>query len=265
MCSRGEIEISVASSSHLYKLLEAVQGDVGNNLLRSQKELLSRISQSTGVKLCELPELSDALTTIAGNDDNRLICTLLRGCKLTFSSPNTNSSSFAPISYDMEERRAYLRRRQEEREYAQFVDNKVDFSENSKSITTRESISEIKGQISVIANMFVCAFAMFGVGYYVGVQYKCDMQTRMIFGLVGAVFMMFIEMVLYIIRTHNASVATYHSGYTKQQHSTQLQTVVKPSKSTKTTREDQGLDDLYDTVISIPDVQLDVKKGEHEN
>ena len=93
-------------------------------------------------------------------------------------------------------------RRREEREYSKLVDGTVQFS-NSSSDSVRTTISDVKSQISIVANMFICAFAMFGVGYYVGVQYQLGYQARFMCGLVGAVIILFVEMVLYIIRACN--------------------------------------------------------------
>jgi hypothetical protein len=41
-------------------------------------------------------------------------------------------------------------------------------------LTTGNSFSSVKNQLSVGANAFVAIFAMFGVGYYLGRQYTDD-------------------------------------------------------------------------------------------
>lgn len=115
--------------------------------------------------------------------------------------PDPTSSS------DLQKRREYLQLRQEQREYDRMVNGTVDFSHSHKSDTLAKTLSGVQNQISIIANMFVSIFAMFGVGYYIGMQYKWQYQTRFICGLIGAVVILFIEMTLYIIRACNMEYA----------------------------------------------------------
>lgn len=266
MCNRSEIEISIASSTLLPALVDAGQENAGASVLQqSEKELIARVSLSTRVNLSELREVLKIISKRRGSKDKKLSHVLLRGSRVIFPSSITIYSQ-SPSVYDLEGRRAYLLRRQEEREYARLIDdNGLSFGGNSISSSFREPIAHMKGQISIIANMFVCSFAMFGVGYYVGVQYKCDRQICTIFGLVGAVLILFIEMMLYIIRTHNVSVLNHYDEDMNTKHESHLQTNTECSQLfTGATREDHDLDNLYDTVISATDVHLGVEVPEKD-
>ena len=254
MCNRSEIEISVTSSSLLPALLNACRENADSSILQqSEKEFIARVSQSPTLKLSELRRVFIVISKVGRNQGNKALCTLLKGSKVMFPSPIT-SSSLSPSAYNLEERRAYLLRRQEEREYAKFIDDSSDFGKSSKSFSFHEPISQLKGQISIIVNMFVCSFAMFGVGYYVGVQYKCDLQLCIIFGLIGAVLILFIEMTLYIIRTHNVIMVNHDDEDKSLKHSSRRQTIPKHPTGVGAIREDHDLDSLYNTAISADDV-----------
>ena len=256
MCNRSEIEISVISSSLLHALLHACRENADSSILQqSEKELIARVSQSLNIKLSELRSVFFIISKLGRNQGNKDLCTLLKGSKVIFPSLIA-SSSLSPPVYNLEERRAYLLRRQEEREYARFIGDSSDFGNSSKSLSVHEPISQLKGQISIIANMFVCSFAMFGVGYYVGVQYKCDLQLCIMFGLIGAVLILFIEMMLYIIRTHNAMMLNHDHEDKSLKHSSRRQIIPKHPPCVGTIREDHDLDSLYNTAISADDIRI---------
>ena len=259
MCNRSEITISLAPPLHL---IEEISHENNSSVLQqSEKELLTRISQSTCVKLSELREVLKILSKKDGNKDEHLLHSLLRDSNIIFPSVATSSSSSSSSSsYNLEERRAHLLRRQEEREYARLVGDSVDTDTNSNTVSVSKPISEIKGQISIIANMFVCAFAMFGVGYYVGAQYRYDLQTRTIFGLIGAVTILFVEMLLYIIRAYNIDYAKYHDSHTNKDKKDKNENGrnIFQDRRLLHRREDEDIEDLY-AVISATDAQVDTE------
>ena len=123
MCNRSEITISLTLPLHL---IEEISHENNSSVLQqSEKELLTRISQSTEaqitcVKLSELREVLKILSKKDGNKDEHLLHSLLRDSNIIFPSVATSSSSSSSSSsYNLEERRAHLLRRQEEREYAE--------------------------------------------------------------------------------------------------------------------------------------------------
>jgi hypothetical protein len=71
---------------------------------------------------------------------------------------------------------------------------------SQRNENVRSTLVVLQSQLSVIMNMLVSVFAMFGVGYYVGVQYQYPVEKRFICGLFGAIIILFVEMALYIIR-----------------------------------------------------------------
>jgi hypothetical protein len=56
------------------------------------------------------------------------------------------------------------------------VSGTVEFSRDVKGGEIRSALVALEKQFSVVLNMLLSLFAMFGVGYYVGGQYRLPMN-----------------------------------------------------------------------------------------
>ncbi len=71
---------------------------------------------------------------------------------------------------------------------------------NSTADTIQNAMSSVKHQVSVITNMIVTAAAVFGMCYFVGTKVSQKKSVWLMFGLAGAMMILIVEMILYIIR-----------------------------------------------------------------
>ena len=113
--------------------------------------------------------------------------------------------------FELEKRRKYLRMRQEQKEYNQMIQGLDDSFNGSNSgigkLGDNESIGQmlvsLSQQMGTILNMVVSSLAMFGVFYYIGMHITDrKSSTPLVLGLVGAISIMIIEMILFIIRAY---------------------------------------------------------------
>jgi hypothetical protein len=103
-------------------------------------------------------------------------------------------------SLEVLKRREYLKLRQEEREYNLMIHGNAVNPNVTEKIAGGNHYSSTKNQLTISTNMIVSIFAMFGICYYVGMRFSDSHTTCLIFGLVGAVVIMIVEMLLFIIR-----------------------------------------------------------------
>ena len=118
----------------------------------------------------------------------------------------------------LEERRAFLRRRNEERQYARMM------ASVKKPTNPHDGAGKsLKVQATVGANVFVAALASFYVGYLVSGGLVDRTSTRVVIGLGAMVFILFVEMILFMIRTYTVDTVVQRkigSGRYQQQKKT---------------------------------------------
>lgn len=124
--------------------------------------------------------------------------------ELIVSSPPIPLTPFeVDSSPEVVARRAYLRQRQEEREYNQMVHGKGIDPTDPEEVKKAQGndISALTDHSSVAVQMIVAPLASFVVAYYVVQQsWKADEHTCMVWGLFIAMIMLIIEGILYVAR-----------------------------------------------------------------
>jgi predicted cobalt transporter CbtA len=114
-------------------------------------------------------------------------------------------------SKELTERRKYLQRRFEEREYARMVGDCGDGSmqvrgsaavkaQSGRGASVGEDMHALRGAMSTAVNMVAAVAASFAVGYYAGKGTDGTQRTGFLFGLAGAIIVLVVEMALFIIR-----------------------------------------------------------------
>jgi len=117
---------------------------------------------------------------------------LLRGARLGFPSEPAKQPSEALLR-----RREYLQRRAEAVEYQKMVGG-VSHHEND-----RERVGALLPGLSVGADMLVAMFSVSIVCFMAASTMGFSYQWRLAAGLLGAIVIMFVEMVLFVIRQHH--------------------------------------------------------------
>mmetsp|Transcript_11597 Transcript_11597/g.11234 ORF Transcript_11597/g.11234 Transcript_11597/m.11234 type:complete len:284 (+) Transcript_11597:30-881(+) len=121
----------------------------------------------------------------------------ITGSKVVFPTFQTKS---VETSNALKKRREYLHLRKEAKEYNMMIYGTEDNPNVQDILTTGNQFASMTNQLTISVNMIVAVFAMFGVGYYVGMQYSDNKTTQMTFGLVSAIGIMVVEMLLFIRR-----------------------------------------------------------------
>uniref|UniRef100_A0A7S3NPZ3 Uncharacterized protein n=1 Tax=Aureoumbra lagunensis TaxID=44058 RepID=A0A7S3NPZ3_9STRA len=115
----------------------------------------------------------------------------VRGSVLIFTKPGPST----PINSELEQRRAYLKRRAEEREYARMISS-------VKQRPHRDGFgNSLKVQFTLSANVIVAPIASFFVSYLLSRSLIQKTSHRIIAGLTGGIVMLFIELILYMARS----------------------------------------------------------------
>lgn len=126
------------------------------------------------------------------------VMSVLRGKPLVFPSFVKITSS--QDSQDKMARRQYLQSKIDQREYNRMVYGSELSPAEREVQSVSNQLSSVRNQISIGVNMIVAIVATFGICYYVGGQFTTNTSTRMIYGLIGGILVMILEMVLYIMR-----------------------------------------------------------------
>jgi len=138
------------------------------------------------------------------NDDDHVMQRLLKGTKLVYPYFKDRSNVSNTKSKEFIERRNYLLKKQEERQYNAMIS---DIS--SKDINSINNLdigkdgnlySSVKNNFTISANMIISMVSCYGIGYYVGTTVSTKNSTRMVCGLIGAIGIMMVEMTIFIIR-----------------------------------------------------------------
>eukprot|EP00752_Nemacystus_decipiens_P011015 g9788.t1 len=145
---------------------------------------------------------------LTGNDgqtgSGRGALGLLRGGGLVF--PEARAGAAAAMK-QTEEKRAFAERRdrllqlQERKEYQRMTSN----IQRAPRETVRDIQASFKFQAGMGANMLVAAFTMFLISYWASKFIVGDNKAhRLVIGLVGAVFIMLIELMVFVVRSLKA-------------------------------------------------------------
>ena len=100
----------------------------------------------------------------------------------------------------LNERREYLKRRRQEREYNMMVYGQEINPEIQREMDRGNSLSAKSNHIAIAMNMIMSVLACFAIAYYVGLQSNVELATSMIYGLIAAILILMVEMLLYILR-----------------------------------------------------------------
>lgn len=128
---------------------------------------------------------------------------LMRGCSVTSSSAaarGTEEEMSKSKKKKLEERRAFLLCQQETREYNRMVYGSARLpSDNEETISN--AIQSVKYQMAISSNVLAAMAGAFGVCYYSAQKFMNFSKNKCLTaGLVGAISILLIEMLLYIIR-----------------------------------------------------------------
>jgi len=137
-----------------------------------------------------------------GRDEGSLsLREILKGSKLCFPKLEERVSRANPEpSPGLVKRREFLRIRQEARQYNRMIHGTDLNPLVQQSLTHGNVHASVKNQLSIGANVIVSMAACGGIAYYVGTQYSTNKSIQMVFGLIGAVGIMIIEVTLFMIR-----------------------------------------------------------------
>lgn len=130
---------------------------------------------------------------------------LLRGGGLVF--PETQAAAAAAAMKQTEEKRAYAERRerllllQEQREYQRMTSN----IQRAPRETVRDIQATFKFQAGMGANMIVAMFTTFIICYWASkFIVGTNKSHRLVIGLVGAMFIMLVELMVFVVRSLKA-------------------------------------------------------------
>ncbi|KAJ8599362.1 hypothetical protein CTAYLR_007015 [Chrysophaeum taylorii] len=145
-----------------------------------------RLRDEEPIDVCELVHRLES-------EDKKPLRSVLRGAELVFArreEPKPNGS--------LEKRRAFLRRRAEEREYDKLV-----ASVRPKTVKPEDRVAaSLQMTFTVSANMVVAPVGAFFVAFLASRTLVEKQSSRIAIGLGGAIAILFIEMILYIARAY---------------------------------------------------------------
>ncbi|CBN75474.1 conserved unknown protein [Ectocarpus siliculosus] len=129
---------------------------------------------------------------------------LLQGGGLVF--PDARGAASAAMKHG-EEKRAYQERRdrllllREQKEYQRMIDN----IQRAPRETVRDIQASFKFQVGMGANMVVAVFTTFIISYWASKFIVGDNKShRLVIGLVGAMFIMLVELLVFVTRSLKA-------------------------------------------------------------
>ena len=123
-----------------------------------------------------------------------------------------------PPSDELMSRRAYLQKRQQEKQYNQMVYNKETNPQQDAISRKNDSITSLTEHSSVAIQMIVAPIASFVIAYYVLKQsWKAETAVCMVWGLLAAMTMLLLEGVLFVVRAGRGDLVRKKNA--RQQHS----------------------------------------------
>ena len=190
--------------------------------------LLSSINPTTSKRPDCMPlDVLFAIQTILNGDDSRLEKALEESStSLVFTPPPTKTPEEIAKQQKFQERLARLRLQQEETKYSKLTNNLAQAPQDditAKSMTYAASV----GLNMIVAPISFGVFMYFFAGGIFDYWFSEDFSARttggtdikrVIVGVVSGVLMLFIEMILFVIRTHEFEEANRKKSKKKKKH-----------------------------------------------
>jgi hypothetical protein len=149
----------------------------------------------------ESQKVSFELLRILGASKSAQLSELVVDSVLAFpTSQSANRGGSDSPSKDLMQRREYLRRRMEEREYNMMMFNQPTNPEVDREMEKGNQLSSASNHLSIAMNIVMSVLACFAIAYYIGLQSNQSVTTSMVYGLIASILILVIEMLLYIIR-----------------------------------------------------------------
>jgi hypothetical protein len=121
--------------------------------------------------------------------------------KLAFPSWKSRSASAsATPSVELQKRREYLKLRAEARAYNRMVYGSDEDPRVTEILNKGNHLSSARNQLAVSANMVMSVLACFAISYYAGKSFRASNSACLIYGLIGGMFILVVEMMLFIVR-----------------------------------------------------------------
>ena len=183
---------------YLQELLPSLEDDGGDAPSSSQWGMVTKALRDEFVPM----ELLRALAL----SDRADLKTLVVGSRMVFDADpgGTGNGERDPKEVErrraLNERREYLKRRRQEREYNMMVYGQEINPEIQREMDRGNSLSAKSNHIAIAMNMIMSVLACFAIAYYVGLQSNVELATSMIYGLIAAILILMVEMLLYILR-----------------------------------------------------------------
>jgi len=119
--------------------------------------------------------------------------------KLAFPTWKSRSASATP-SVELQKRREYLKLRAEARAYNRMVYGSDEDPRVTEILNKGNHLSSARNQLAVSANMVMSVLACFAISYYAGKSFRASNTACLIYGLIGGMFILVVEMMLFIVR-----------------------------------------------------------------
>ena len=149
----------------------------------------------------ESEKASFDLLRFVGASGSAQLSDLLVESVLAFpTSQRANGGGGSSPSKELMQRRKYLRKRAEEREYNLMMFNQPTNPEVDREMERGNQLSATSNHLSIAMNVVMSALACFAIAYYLGLQSNQSVTTSMVYGLIASILILIIEMLLYIIR-----------------------------------------------------------------
>jgi hypothetical protein len=179
----------------------------GSKLHRRLTDMQSQIDPSHDLAdlvaiALEKGRITLELLRILGASDKSNLKDLLSDSALEFDAEEKalEAESKATRSKELDKRREYLAKRQQEREYNMMMFGQTVNPEVTREMDRGNSLSSKNNHMAIGANMVMSVLACFAIAYYVGQQTNVGLSTSMIYGLIAAIVILMVEMTLYIMR-----------------------------------------------------------------
>ena len=183
---------------YLQELLPSLEDDGGDAPSSSQWGMVTKALRDEFVPM--------ELLRVLALSDRADLKTLVVGSRMVFDADpgGTGNGERDPKEVErrraLNERREYLRKRHEERQYNMMMYGQEVNPEVQREMDRGNSLSSKSNHISIAMNMIMSVLACFAIAYYVGLQSNIELATSMIYGLIAAILILMVEMLLYILR-----------------------------------------------------------------
>jgi Endoplasmic reticulum-based factor for assembly of V-ATPase len=127
--------------------------------------------------------------------------------KLSFPAWGAKSREATP-SMELQKRREFLKLRAEARAYNRMVYGSDEDPRVAEILNKGNHMASARNQLAVSANMVMSVLACFAISYYAGKSFRASNSACLIYGLVGGMFILVVEMALFIVRAMRADEVT---------------------------------------------------------